>query len=73
MRTRAVRMIVSIVAVVCRADGPARAPSSRRVHLASEQHNLDVQAQLILQNIERRRAWGRGMTPQPWRRSWRIK
>ena len=56
MRARAVRMIVSIVAVVCVLMGLPGAFFASVSIWSSEQRNLDVQAQLILQNIERRRA-----------------
>ena len=59
MRARAVRMIVSIVAVVCVLMGLPGAFFASASIWSAEQHNLDVQAQLILQNIERRRAVGR--------------
>ena len=55
MRARAVRMIVSIVAVVCVLMGLPGAFFASASIWSSEQRNLDVQAQLILQNIERRR------------------
>ena len=63
MRARAVRMIVSIVAVVCVLMGLPGAFFASVSIWSSEQRNLDVQAQLILQNIERRRAVGEGNDP----------
>ena len=63
MRTRAVRMIVSIVAVVCVLMGLPGAFFASASIWSSEQRNLDVQAQLVLQNIERRRAAGEGNDP----------
>ena len=63
MRARAVRMIVSIVAVVCVLMGLPGAFFASVSIWSSEQRNLDVQAQLILQNIERRRAAGEGNDP----------
>ena len=63
MRTRAVRMIVSIVAVVCVLMGLPGAFFASASIWSSEQRNLDVQAQLVLQNIERRRAVGEGNDP----------
>ena len=63
MRARAVRMIVSIVAIVCVLMGLPGAFFASASIWSSEQHNLDVQAQLILQNIERRRAVGEGHDP----------
>lgn len=63
MRARAVRMIVSIVAVVCVLMGLPGAFFASASIWSSEQRNLDVQAQLILQNIERRRAVGEGIDP----------
>ena len=63
MRARAVRMIVSIVAVVCVLMGLPGAFFASASIWSAEQHNLDVQAQLILQNIERRRAAGEGNDP----------
>lgn len=73
MRARAVRMIVSVVAVVCVLMGLPGAFFASASIWTSEQRNLEVQSQLILQNIERRRAAGRGTTRRPWRRWWRIK
>ena len=70
MRARAVRMIVSIVAVVCVLMGLPGAFFASASIWSSEQRNLDVQAQLILQSIE---LWGRGLTRQPWPRLLRIK
>ena len=63
MRTRAVRMIVSIVAVVCVLMGLPGAFFASASIWTSEQRNLEVQSQLILQNIERRRAAGEGNDP----------
>ena len=63
MRVRAVRMIVSIVAVVCVLMGMPGAFFASASIWSSEQRSLDVQAQLILQNIERRRAVGEGNDP----------
>ena len=63
MRARAVRMIVSIVAVVCVLMGLPGAFFASVSIWSSEQRNLDVQAQLILHTIERRRAVGEGNDP----------
>ena len=63
MRVRAVRMIVSIVAVVCVLMGMPGAFFASASIWSSEQRSLDAQAQLILQNIERRRAVGEGNDP----------
>ena len=63
MRARAVRMIVSIVAVVCVLMGLPGAFFASVSIWSSEQRNLDVQAQLIVQSIERRRAAGEGNDP----------
>ena len=63
MRARAVRMIVSVVAVVCVLMGLPGAFFASASIWTSEQRNLEVQSQLILQNIERRRAAGEGNDP----------
>lgn len=58
MRARAVRMIVSVVAVVCMLMGLPGAFFASASVWASEQRSLEVQSQLILRSIERRRAAG---------------
>lgn len=58
MRARAVRMIVSVVAVVCMLMGLPGAFFASASVWASEQRSLEVQTQLILRSIERRRAAG---------------
>lgn len=63
MRARAVRMIVSVVAVVCLLMGLPGAFFASVSIWTSEQRSLEVQSQLILQNIERRRAAGEGNDP----------
>ena len=63
MRARAVRMIVSVVAVVCVLMGLPGAFFASASIWTSEQRSLEVQSQLILQNIERRRAAGEGNDP----------
>ena len=60
MRARAVRMIVSVVALLMGLPGAFFASVSI---WTSEQRSLEVQSQLILQNIERRRAAGEGNDP----------
>ena len=63
MRARAVRMIVSVVAVVCLLMWLPGAFFASVSIWTSEQRSLEVQSQLILQNIERRRAAGEGNDP----------
>ena len=63
MRARAVRMIVSVVAVVCLLMGLPGAFFASASIWTSEQRSLEVQSQLIMQNIERRRAAGEGNDP----------
>ena len=58
MRTRAVRMIVSVVAVVCVVMGLPGAFFASVSIWASEQRDLEVAAQRIVQSIDRRRAAG---------------
>lgn len=58
MRARAVRMIVSVVAVVCVLMGLPGAFFASASIWASEQRGLEVSAQLIVQSIDRRRAAG---------------
>ena len=63
MRARAVRMIVSVVAVAFLLMGLPGAFFASVSIWTSEQRSLEVQSQLILQNIERRRAAGEGNDP----------
>jgi len=56
-------MIVSVVAVVCLLMGLPGAFFASVSIWTSEQRSLEVQSQLILQNIERRRAAGEGNDP----------
>ena len=58
MRTRAVRMIVSVVAVVCVVMGLPGAFFASVSIWASEQRDLEVAAQRIVQSIDRRNAAG---------------
>ena len=58
MRARAVRMIVSVVAVVCVLMGLPGAFFASASVWASEQRSLEVQSQLIVHSIDRRRAAG---------------
>lgn len=58
MRARAVRMIVSVVAVVCVLMGLPGAFFASASVWASEQRSLEVQSQLIAHSIDRRRAAG---------------
>ena len=58
MRARAVRMIVSVVAVVCVLMGLPVAFFASASVWASEQRSLEVQSQLIVHSIDRRRAAG---------------
>ena len=58
MRARAVRMIVSVVAVVCVLMGLPGAFFASASVWASEQRSLEVQSQLIVHSIDRRRAVG---------------
>ena len=58
MRTRAVRMVVSVVAVVCVVMGLPGAFFASVSIWASEQRDLEVAAQRIVQSIDRRRAAG---------------
>ena len=58
MRARAVRMIVSVVAVVCVLMGLPGAFFASASIWASEQRGLEVSAQRIVQSIERRRTAG---------------
>lgn len=60
MRARAVRMIVSVVAVVCVLMGLPGAFFASASVWASEQRSLEVQSQLIVHSIDRRRAAGEG-------------
>ena len=58
MRTRAVRMVVSVVAVVCVVMGLPGAFFASVSIWASEQRDLEVAAQRIVQSIDRRNAAG---------------
>ena len=58
MRARAVRMIVSVVAVVCVLMGLPGAFFASASVWASEHRSLEVQSQLIVHSIDRRRAAG---------------
>ena len=58
MRARAVRMIVSVVAVVCVVMGVPGAFFASVAIWTSEQNSLEVSAQRVVQNIDRRRAAG---------------
>ena len=58
MRARAVRMIVSVVAVVCVVMGLPGAFFASVSIWASEQRDLEVAAQRIVQSIDRRNAAG---------------
>ena len=58
MRTRAVRMIVSVVAVVCVVMGLPGAFFASVSIWTSEQRSLEVSAQRVVQSIDRRRAAG---------------
>lgn len=58
MRARVVRMIVSVVAVVCVLMGLPGAFFASASVWASEQRSLEVQSQLIVHSIDRRRAAG---------------
>ena len=58
MRARAVRMIVSVVAVVCVVMGMPGAFFASVSIWASEQRDLEVAAQRIVQSIDRRNAAG---------------
>ena len=60
MRARAVRMIVSVVAVVCVLMGLPGAFFASASIWASEQRSLEVSAQRIVQSVERRRTAGEG-------------
>ena len=63
MRARAVRMIVSVVAVVCVLMGLPGAFFASASIWASEQRGLEVSAQRIVQSIERRRTAGESTDP----------
>ena len=63
MRARAVRMIVSVVAVVCLLMGLPGAFFASVSIWASEQRGLEVQSQSILQSVERR--WAAGESTDP--------
>ena len=63
MRARAVRMIVSVVAVVCLLMGLPGAFFTSVSIWASEQRGLEVQSQSILQSVERR--WAAGESTDP--------
>ena len=58
MRTRAVRMVVSVVAVVCVVMGLPGAFFASVSIWTSEQRSLEVSAQRVVQSIDRRRAAG---------------
>ena len=58
MRARAVRMVVSVVAVVCVVMGVPGAFFASVAIWTSEQNSLEVSAQRVVQNIDRRRAAG---------------
>ena len=64
MRARAVRMIVSVVAVVCVLMGLPGAFFASASIWASEQRGLEISAQRIVQGIERRRAAGESIDSQ---------
>ena len=64
MRARAVRMIVSVVAVVCVLMGLPGAFFASASIWASEQRGLEVSAQRIVQSIERRRTAGESTDSQ---------
>ena len=64
MRARAVRMIVSVVAVVCVLMGLPGAFFASASIWASEQRGLEISAQRIVQSIERRRAAGESTDSQ---------
>ena len=63
MRARAVRMIVSVVAVVCLLMGLPGAFFASVSIWASEQRGLEVQSQSILQSVELR--WAAGESTDP--------
>ena len=63
MRERAVRMIVSVVAVVCLLMGLPGAFFASVSIWSSEQRDLEVTAQRIVQSIDRRRAAGESTDP----------
>ena len=63
MRARAVRMIVSVVAVVCLLMGLPGAFFASASIWTSEQRGLEVQSQSILQSVERR--WVAGESTDP--------
>ena len=58
MRARAVRMVVSVVAVVCVVMGLPGAFFASVAIWTSEQNSLEVSAQRVVQSIDRRRAAG---------------
>ena len=64
MRARAVRMIVSVVAVVCVLMGLPGAFFASASIWASEQRGLEVSAQRIVQSIDRRRTAGESTDSQ---------
>ena len=64
MRARAVRMIVSVVAVVCVLMGLPGAFFASASIWASEQRDLEVSAQRIVQSIDRRRTAGESTDSQ---------
>ena len=63
MRERAVRMIVAVVAVVCLLMGLPGAFFASVSIWSSEQRDLEVTAQRIVQSIDRRRAAGESTDP----------
>jgi len=63
MRERAVRMIVSVVAVVCLLMGLPGAFFASVSIWSSEQRDLEVTAQRIVQSIDRRKAAGESTDP----------
>ena len=65
MRTRAVRMVVSVVAVVCVVMGLPGAFFASVSIWASEQRDLEVAAQRIVQSIDRRNAAGESTDAEP--------
>ena len=65
MRARAVRMIVSVVAVVCVLMGLPGAFFASASIWASEQRGLEISAQRIVQSIERRRVAGESTDSRP--------
>ncbi len=74
MRARAVRMIVSIVAVVCVLMGLPGAFFASVSIWSSEQRNLDVQLPSASSKASTAGArWGRARTLRPWPRSSRIR